>query len=312
LEWLRLGADGRYLFHYRSFRRAKASTRLPEPFAHLVQKHDFNLLRTVIWWCLRARKEVYVEVSQDEPVRIEFAFVVDAVLKSLKVWYGNDIESFPDITGEIERELNQWLKYSYLDQSLDDMETGLRPEIAKAFVKQNEFDIKLIRNNAPIESDERVRQSQATIQAYADEIRVLEDRLRTLEATRAVRAPAPSEVEPDMSGFTELREVLKTIDSKYAFDTLNAVQLGEETHLTFRSFAMHLFYALRKRGFSEYPNAGEFNLSYEASGLYDCDGFEVPPGTSVPVRVTRKGWALKARGRWLPVRRARVSPIVSE
>ena len=113
--------------------------------------------------------------------------------------------------------------------------------------------------------------------------------------------------EPDIAGFAELREVLKTIDSKYAFDTLNAVQLGEETHLTLRSFAAHLLYALRKRGFSEYPKEEIFTLSYEASGLYECEGFEVPAGSSFPVKVTRKGWALKARGRWLPVRRARVS-----
>jgi hypothetical protein len=311
LEWLRIGPDGRYLFHYRFFRRSKAPAQLPDPFDHLVQKRDVSLLRTVIWWCLRARKEEYVDVSQDEGVRIEFAFVVDAVLKSLKGWCGNDIERFPDLTGEIERELNQWLKYSYLDLSLDDAESSLNPEIAKAFVKQNDFDTKLVRNNAPIESDERVKQLQTTIQAYADEIRVLEERIRILEAPSAVRAPVPIQVEPDAGGFAELREVLKTIDAKYAFDTLNAVQLGEDTHLTFRSFAMHLFYALRRRGFSEYPNEAEFNLTYEASGLYDCDGFEVSPGASIAVKVTRKGWALKARGRYLPVRKARVSPVAS-
>jgi hypothetical protein len=313
LEWLRLGSDGRYLFHYLFFRRAKTPTRLPAPFGRLGETKDAALLRTVIWWCLRARKEEYVEVSQHEPVRIELAFVVDAILTSLKGWCGDDIVRFPDITGEIERELNSWLKYSHLDLSLDDTDAGLDRELAKAFVKQNGLDIKLVihRPHAATESDERVRQLQATIQQYMDEIRVLEERVRALEAEPLPRTPLPPQVEPDMAGFSELREVLKTIDAKYAFDTLNAVQLGEETHLTFRSFAMHLFYALRKRGLSEYPNEETFTLTYEASGLFDCDGFEVPPDSSIPVRVTRQGWALKARGRWLPVRRARVSPVAS-
>ena len=71
----------------------------------------------------------------------------------------------------------------------------------------------------------------------------------------------------------------------------------------------HLFYALRKRGFTEYPNEEEFALTYEASGLYDCDGFEVAPAGAVNVKVVRKGWAFNAKGKWLPVRRARVTPV---
>ena len=82
LEWLRLGKDGRYLFHYWSFRRASTPTKLPDPFSHLLARRDSDLLRTVVWWSLRARREEYIEVRQNEPVRIEFAFVVEEVLKS--------------------------------------------------------------------------------------------------------------------------------------------------------------------------------------------------------------------------------------
>jgi hypothetical protein len=153
-----------------------------------------------------------------------------------------------------------------------------------------------------------VRQLEATVRQYADENRALEEKLRVLEksvTTTSVPGPADSNAEI----FSELREVLKTIDAKYAFDTLNAVQVGEDTHLTLRSFVAHLFYALRKRGFAEYPKDDEFTLTYDASGLFDCEGFEVPPGGSLPVKVTRKGWALNARGRWLPIRRARVVAV---
>ena len=181
-------------------------------------------------------------------------------------------------------------------------------------MKHNELTTKLHihRINTGAEPDRRVQQLEATIRQYADENRALEERLRILEASPVQRSSPPIEAESDNAAFTELREVLKTIDAKYAFDTLSAVQLGEDTHLTLRSFASHLFYALRKRGFSEYPKEDRFTLTYEASGLYDCEGFEIPPGKSALVKVTRKGWALKARGGWLPVRRARVSPLPSE
>jgi hypothetical protein len=327
VEWLRLGPDGRFLYHYWCFRRAAKPTRLPEPFAQLVQTKDIELLRTVIWWCLRARREEFIEVPQDESVRVEYGFVVEEVLKDLKGWCGAEIERFPGINGEVERELDKWLRYSHLDLSSDESgpdDANRDPEVAKAFVKHNGLDIKLRIHRPALtgNADERVRQLEATVQQYADEIRALEDRIRTVQSWQSASKPEPQwqpasppeavQTEPDVVSFTELREVLKTIDSKYAFDTLNAVQLGEETHLTFRSFASHLFYSLRKRGFSEYPKDEVFTLTYEASGLYECEGFEVSPGSGVQVKVTRKGWALKARGRWLPVRRARVSRLAPE
>jgi hypothetical protein len=321
VEWLRLGSDGRYFYHYWCFRRATNPTRLPDPFSTVVSKQDLQLLRTLIWWCLRARREGYVEVAENDSVRVEYGFVVEEVLKDLKGWCGADIDHFPGVADEVEKELDRWLRYSRLDLSAEEtLADNVRPdpELAKAFINHNGLDIKLRihRSAASGPSDERVRQLEATIQQYADEIRTLEDRIRNPQSTPVPAdtsqscLPPPSDVpEPDIAGFTELREVLKTIDSKYAFDILNAVQLGEETHLTFRSFAAHLFYALRRRGFSEYPKDETFDLSYEASGLYECEGFEVSPGSSVPVKVTRKGWALRARGRWLPVRRARVSRV---
>jgi hypothetical protein len=104
-----------------------------------------------------------------------------------------------------------------------------------------------------------------------------------------------------------LRDFLKLIDSKYSFDTLNAIQSGEESPLTFRSFIGHLFYSLRKKGFGQYPQQDVFDLPYESSGLYECDGFVVPPGETLTVRVVKRGWALQTKGRILPAKRARVT-----
>ncbi len=322
VEWLRLGPDGQYLYHYWCFRRPGVQSRLPQPFSSLTTKNDIQLLRTLIWWCLRARKEEYVEVAENNDVRVEYGFVVEEVLNDLEKWCGPEIVQFPNIGAEVEREFDRWLKYSQLDLSAEDAvleNSKIDPEFAKAFLKHNRLDIKLRihRTSSDGPTDARVRELEAEIQRYTDEIRALEGRIQTLQSTSDLAAATPkcsaeasaetSLTEPDLTAFTELREVLKTIDSKYAFDTLNALQRGEETHLTFRSFAAHLLYALRKRGFSEYPNDQTFTLTYDASGLFECEGFEVPPGENVPVKVTRKGWAIRARGRWLPVRRARVS-----
>jgi hypothetical protein len=312
LEWLRLGPGAEYLVHYWSFRRSKRPSKLPSPFGEVAKTGDRNLLRTIIWWCLRSRREEYVEVRLNEPVRIEFAFVVKQVLQDLNGWCGPEIETVSDLAGEVERQLNWWLTYSRLELPLEGSgpDSAIDPEIARAYVKHNELTTKLHihRADSGPEPDERVRQLEAMIRQYAEENRALEDRIRLLEAS-PVTSPPAIEPETQLTAFVELREVLKTIDTKYAFDTLSAVQSGEDTHLTLRSFVSHLFYALRKRGLSEYPKEDQFTLTYEASGLYDCDGFEVPPAGSVQVKVIRRGWALNARGRWLPIRRARVTAV---
>ena len=117
VEWLRLGPDGRYLYHYWFFRKATTPKRLPEPFGSLVAQKNGELLRTVIWWCLRARKEEYVEVVDNDDVRVEFAFVLEEVLKDLSRWCGPETGRFPGLAEEVETELDRWLRYSRLDFS---------------------------------------------------------------------------------------------------------------------------------------------------------------------------------------------------
>lgn len=312
VQRLRLGSNAEYLYHYSVFRWAKEPSQLPNPFGNIGKNKNLEVLRTLIWWCLRARREEYVEVRPKEPVRVEFAYVVEEVVQDLKRWSGPEIEEIEDLTGEVERELNRWLSYSRLEFGLDEEAAdGPDPELAKAFIKHNELKTKLRvhRPGGRPENDERTRQLEAQVRQYAEENRLLEERVRSIESSTRTTPPGPIDSDQLLSSFTELREVLKIVDTKYAFDTLNSVQLGEQTHLTLRSFVTHLFYALRKRGFAEYPKEEEFSLAYESSGLYDCDGFEVPPSESLDVRVTRKGWAFNIRGKWLPVRRARVTPV---
>jgi hypothetical protein len=288
------------------FRKAKSPNLLLPPFGNIAKHSDADRLRTLIWWCIRARREEYIEVRPKEPVRIEFAFVIEKVVEDLKGWCGTEIEQLSDLTGEVERELNAWLSYSRLEPSSDDNAAdGIDPELAKAFIKHNELTTKLLILRAPgqPEQDEKISQLEALVRQYAAENRALEEIVGSLKNASPV-ASIDSSVAVD--SLSELREVLKTIDTKYSFDTLNSVQLGEQTHLTLRSFVSHLFYALRKKGLSEYPKDEEFDLTYEASGLYDCDGFEVQPSGMVQVKVTRRGWALNSRGKWLPIRRARV------
>jgi hypothetical protein len=308
LKQLRVGANAEYLYHYFAFRWAKQPSKLPNPFGNLETNKNPDLLRILIWWCVRARREEYIEIRPGEPVRVEFGYVIEQIIQDLKRWCGPRIEEIPDLNEQVESELNAWLAYSRLDFGADETAPdSVDPELAKAFIKHNELTTKL-RVHRPVgqsENDERVRQLEAQVRQYAEENRQLEENVRTFETTPrpAVSVPADSDT---TSSYVELREVLKTLDTKYAFDTLNSVQLGDETHLTLRSFVAHLFYALRKRGFSEYPKEDEFVLTYEMSGLFDCDGFEVPPSGSIKVRVTRKGWAFNVRNRWLPVRRARL------
>ena len=312
LDSLRLESDARYLHHYWFFRKTSSTpTRLPAPLGDAGRKKDLDAIRRIIWWSLRVRREQYVKVATGEPVvRIEFEWVLEKILDELAAWCGADLGTIPGLAGEVESELNRWLNYSQIESGSSD-EAAL--EVGRAFIKFNDLKTKLVvdRSSGTVSADSRVIALQAaikdhevTITQYADENRRLEEQLALLKAKPAI--DVPSTLAPSDPAHLDLRELLKLIDSKYSFDVLNSVQLGEDSHLTLRSFVAHLFYSLRKRGFSEYPTVEEFDLSYDMSGLYDCDGFEVPPGEHRRVRVLKRGWALVSKERTVPIRRARV------
>jgi hypothetical protein len=308
LEMLRLGGDARFLLAYFLFKRAKSPNPddLLPPLSSALRAGNQENLRRVILWCVRARREKYVDVPASEPVRIEFSFLVKEVLEDLAGWFEGD-QLTDALALDVEAEVNQWLTYSCLQDSSESGPSSgeIDRDIAKAFLKHNELKTKLRILSTPTSANtSREAELQSQLRQYVAENQVLEERLKALQG---VKQSTDSSFAADPTDVARLKEVLKTIDAKYAFDSLNAVQLGDETHLTLRSFVSHLFYSLRKQGFTEYPDHDEFDLTYDDSGLYDCDGFEVAPGESVPVRVTKKGWALKARGKVSPVRRARVA-----
>lgn len=307
---LRLGPDARFFEHYAAFKKAKSPTRLPDPFGSITSDSE-ELIRTLAYWCIRARREQYVDVPVTGPVRIEFGYVVDNVMEDMRRWSTPSIASSPKIAFAVETELNNWLSTSYLQAPSDSdaLEFEVDRDIAKAFVKHHGLTTKLAAPpRRPGEEDPRLKALEQQVRQYAEENQQLEDKLR-----RSSRAAAPGEsaAASPLDSLAGLRDVLQVIDSKYAFDTLNRVQSGDSTNLTLQSFVSHLFYSLRKRGFIEYPAQTEFPLRYEDSGLYDCIDFEIPPGAVVVVRVVQKGWALQDKGVLAPVRRAKVTPATS-
>ena len=315
VDLLRLDSDSRFLRHYWLFRRSKVlrPESLAPPLSNAIHSEERTDLRRVIWWCLRARREEYVEIRPQEPVRVEFSFLVEQILDDLQNLFGSQLPG--DAASDIETELNAWLTYSGLQEPTDGAvssgeEFSIDPKIARAYVKFNDLKTKLhiSRSAGAARPSKREALLEAQLREYVEENRTLEEKLRTMG-----ERPQPTEGGggPDSEALLRLGEVLRTIDTKYALDTLNDVQRGSETHLTLRSFVAHLFYSLRKQGLAEYPTTQEFDLTYEDAGLYDCDGFEVQPGTGVHVRVVRPGWALQSRGRSVPIRRARVAKVAS-
>jgi hypothetical protein len=77
LKQLRVGTNAEYLYHYSAFRWAKQPCKLPNPFGALENNKNLDLLRVLIWWCIRARREEYIEVRPHEPVRVEFGYIVE-------------------------------------------------------------------------------------------------------------------------------------------------------------------------------------------------------------------------------------------
>lgn len=101
-------------------------------------------------------------------------------------------------------------------------------------------------------------------------------------------------------------EYLKIINSKYSFDVLRSIQLGDERSVTIKNFLGHFFYGLRKKGLVSYPTENEFELSYKKSGLYECLGFEVAPGKVEKVKIEKQGWAIKTGNTLYPIDKALV------
>lgn len=313
---LYIGPGARFLKAYHQLLKAtKATTpkRLSLSLLDQQGKTNSDNLRRAIFWLIRKRKDQYVDTSQ-KPFDLHFAFLAKELLDALELWFDSKVRQIPNIKEEIENSINAWLEYNCLggDDAPDNQD--IKRDIAVAFVKHQKLTDRIV--VPQLERDPAVQRQLRELEqensAYADENRKLEEELRRARAqlteprTSPVAPNIPVNALPDSIAEQNLQEILKLIDSKYSFDMLHDIQLGEPPTVTMNNFIAHLLYVLRKKGLCTYQDSDAFDLNYDQSGLYNCLGFQVGPGTTIRVTVVTKGWGIKSRNRLIPIRYAQV------
>jgi hypothetical protein len=272
----------------------------------------YDNLRRIIWWNLRRNRYKYVEIEDDKSIIVHFPYIVDTINKDIVKWCKTtEIAQIPNVVEEIENCVNNWLRYSCIEGENSPSDATEAVEIAAAFIKDNLLKNKIFIMPTTLDdaTDKRIKELEAENSRYAEENRKLEE---TVSHLKDQLLPTKQDEistqqvydEIDQTSLRELQEFLKSIDSKYSFDALRSVQLGEDQSITMRNFIAHLFYCLRKKAFFSYPTNDEFDLEYEQSGLYQCLGFQVPAGGKVHVKVEKTGWAFKREDRIFPIRKA--------
>ena len=273
-----------------------------------------NNLKRIIHWIIRRNRTIYVEIDEEMGMTIHFEYLVDHVNTELSKWCKkDDLKGVEDLNFEIENQINFWLEYCCLYGDNLPSKIYEQKEIVDSFIKENNLKGKIFIRPAsedPVEN-KRILELESEISKYAQENRRLENEMQEL------KKQVPSEKEqkkPDAqlqeetpaldSQDRDFIEFLRVVDSKYSFDILRSVQLGDEKSITMKNFLAHFFYSLRKKGVVTYPSENEFELTYEQSGLYDCIGFEVPPDGKATVKTEKPGWALSKGGRIFPVKKA--------
>jgi len=317
LEKLGVESNGAYAKHYSTF--LKASSKPPLNMQICGQEGDLyiNNLRRIIYWIIRRNRYKYVEESNEGRI-IHFLALADDVLEELRKWCReSDLQLYGDLTEEIENQINSWLEYSCLDGDSLPSNPVDQAEIAKAFVKENTLNAKIrfqVVSEDPITSA-KVIELESEISRYVEDIRRIESENAELKnqitgySDKLKGGEIPSSHPSDSDLDRDFLEYLKIIDSKYSFDALRSIQLGEEKPISMKNFVSHFFFGLRKKGLVTYPSETEFALSYEQSGLYSCLDFEVPPGKVLNVSTQKQGWAIKRGGNLFPIRKAIVKLI---
>ena len=316
-EALGLGADGKYIRVFKETIIPKKPKKLNLQFVDKHGEVNWENVDRLIIWMIRRRRDRYVDVDEDGAAKVEFPYLISEILKEVPIWTGIQFPDVDALKERIEDQINCWLDYSCIQGEIKLNDETVK-DVVRTFSKLNLLNTKVFVPDVYIDPhvEDRIRELEKLCDKYAEENRILEDQNKTLnEEISHLKQRIPKDREESRpSGKVkessetpgEIRDLLKIIDSKYSFDVLQEIQLGGEQVVTLKNFLGHLFYALRKRGFTSYPMETEFELSYEHSGLYDCLEFNVPPDGSVTVQVVKKGWALKQRDRILPIKKAQI------
>lgn len=308
---MHLGSAGRFLKSYRSVVKAQRPKRVPLPIRDEFGRPNIENVRRLIFWLIRKRRERYVDVDVQSPFAVHFEFLVDQVLSALIASCDATLQSIPKVNEEVENTINEWLDYNCLNGDTAPESEAERRLIAVAFVKGHRLKDR-IHTRSPVSDplhQKKIDELERSVALYAEENRRLEQLVAELRHSSKPAATNKHESPAEPASSRDLSDILKLIDSKYSLDTLHAIQLGESSSISIKNFVSHLFYVLRKKGVSTYPDIDTFELHYEDSGLYSCQGFQIEPGDRRRVEVVKKGWGIRSKDRLFPIRFAQLKLV---
>ncbi len=272
-----------------------------------------KILESAINWIIRKNNFIYV-VKDDGRFNIHFQYLSQHIKEKLDESYSSEeLDKVNNLLEIIENQINNWLGYSCLQgEDWDNCTNENKEKIADFFKKDNELKNKIFIGKPSYNAKEtkRISSLEKENAELVKEINSLEKKIEEILKNKISVPEKPANIDkmkltsPSLNKPNDLIDLLVRIDSKYSFDILRAIQLGEEQSITIKNFLSHLLYTLRKKGFSTYPAQKTFELDYEYSGLYKCIGFEVPPGGKVNVKVEKIGWAIIADDKIFPVNKA--------
>lgn len=308
---LGVGDKGEFLVLYRTFLKSnklrKLELNILRADGSLIEPNVKRLIR----WIVRRLNMRYVDVVEGEGVT-HFSFAMEQAFGQFLEYAGlkKDHPACSKLKQLVDDELTEWLQYGCLDGAAIPESRSEHLALIKAFQEANILKERVHFAATPADpiKDRRIADLEAELAKAHEEIRSL-----TAQLAAAKTAPLPASAKPieaDAVGEDRtpqaVRDICKAIESKYPLDTLSDAQHSDDPMLSLRSVLGHLFFVLRRQGLTSYPTEDTFDLPYEKVGLYECLGFEVKSGQTRSAEVVQRGWAIKAEGRLLPIRRAQV------
>jgi len=306
---LSVGDKGEFLVLYRTFLKntkpRKLELNILRADGTLIEPNAKRLIR----WIVRRLSMRYVDVVEGEGVT-HCSFAMEQVFGQFLECAGlkKDHPACSKLKELVNDGLTEWLQYGCLDGAAIPESRPEHLALIKAFQEANTLKerVHFAATTADPIKDRRIAELEAELAKAHEEIRSL-----TAQVSAAKAAPQPASAKPieaDAAGEDRtaqaVRDICKAIESKYPLDTLSDAQHSDDPMLSLRSVLGHLFFVLRRQGLTPYPTEESFHLAYGEAGLFECLEFDLKPGDSREVEVIRRGWAIKAGGRLLPIRRA--------